>query len=126
MISSFSFLSFAFAALSLQTASATAGAIAGSYAATGEAGSCRVMLMSPAMRPPESDLAVNAVSGLAAVAPDCPLALRDAGLWTLREDEGQLILTSHGGERLWSGMPAPDGNWQGPDASGMNVRLARR
>lgn len=122
MISSFSLL---LAAITLQPASLEAGTIAGSYAATGEAGACRVMLMSPAMRPPESSLAVNAVSGLAAVTPGCPLALGDAGLWTLLEAEGQLVLTSHGGEPLWTGVQAEAG-WTGTDRTGAPIVLSRR
>lgn len=112
-------------ALSLQGVSANADSVPGGYAARGEDGACRVMLMSPATRPAESLLAVNAVSGLAAVAPDCPLALRDAGLWTLLEAEGQLVLTGHGGERLWTGVPAGDGRWTGSDEAGEPIVLAR-
>lgn len=101
-------------------------AMAGGYVATGEDGQCRVILMEPASRPADSRLVPASTSGLAAAEPGCALALAEAGMWTLLHEEGQLVLTGIGGEPLWTGTAGPGGSWQGMDAAGANVLLARR
>lgn len=97
----------------------------GGWLARGEAGQCRVVLMSPAVSPPESRMVPGSVSGLAAVEPGCGLGLRDAGLWTWSREDGRLALTSHGGEPLWTGHRESEGHWAGADADGSLIGLIK-
>jgi len=99
-------------------------AVPGTYMATAQAQTCRVVLMPPAMRPPESRLQTETVSGLAVVEPGCPLALANAGLWTLHAGEDRLVLTSQAGEPLWTGARAETG-WTGTGPDGDRLVLAR-
>lgn len=103
-------------------------AIAGNYTVRAESGApCALVLMPPARRPQGAMALMSGAAGLAAVAPDCELALSEAMFWQFEEDEpSRLILVDAAGEPVFTGEPANGaGQWQGAMADGVRARLER-
>lgn len=103
-------------------------AIAGNYAAVSEAGAqCSLVLMPPARRPSGAMAMMSGAAGLAAVSPDCELALSEAMFWQFEEEgSGRLVLVDPAGETVFAGEPGGgERQWQGATGDGVRVWLER-
>lgn len=105
-----------------------ASAIAGNYTATSENGvQCALVLMPPARRPQGAMALMSGAAGLAAVAPDCELALGETMFWQFEEEgSGRLIFVDAAGDLVFAGeRDGQGGDWRGRDPSGVAIRLRR-
>lgn len=102
-------------------------AIAGNYTAVSEDGTqCALVLMPPARRPQGAMALMAGAAGLAAVAPDCELALVETMFWQFEEEgAGRLVFVDAAGDPMFAGEPDGQGGWSGRDGSGAPIRLTR-
>ena len=114
-------------ALVLAVQTPQAASIAGNYTAISESGTeCALVLMPPARRPDGAMALMAGAAGLAAVAPDCELALAETMFWQLEEDDGAIAFVDAAGETLFAGeRQSADAPWTGTMSDGARVRLER-
>ncbi|WP_439632509.1 hypothetical protein [Glycocaulis sp.] len=115
-------------ALLLAAQTPQASAIAGNYTATSEAGTqCALVLMPPARRPQGAMALMTGAAGLAAVSPECELAIAETMFWQFDEEGGgRLLFVDAAGNTLFAGERASaDSPWQGAMTDGARIRLER-
>lgn len=115
-------------ALLLSVQSPQGAGMAGNYAVISESDNqCRLVLMPPARRPEGAMALMSGAAGLAAVSPDCELALAEAMFWQFEEEgANRLLLVDAAGEIVFAGLPGESARqWQGAMSDGVSVRLER-
>ena len=115
-------------ALLLAAQTPQAASIAGNYTATAENGTqCALVLMPPARRPDGAMALMRGAAGLAAVSPDCELAIAETMFWQFEEDDGgRLVFVDGAGDTPFAGQRENAGAaWAGAMTNGVRVRVER-